>query len=1087
MVDSFFPGKDVISTATPERAADEAGMNAPASIGQAFKATVGQDTSDLIGFARRHWHDDITADTRTPERMLKADEANKIHDMPEEHKFTHDVSESSAQDIADSVKKRMAAENVFRRFAESHNWLTRNATGMVASMLDPVNAAALLVPGIGEERVAYALTQAGLGAKTSIVAGKMAAGATGAMAGTAAGMPLKYMTDHDMNYDFTVRDAMTELFYSAPFGAIMHAGVSPAIGAGTRWALGAEQHPYFHDYYARPQLAAGVEPLSVGAQDLRLAVTRGVAEGSYDPSRAPNIGDPSIGHLRDLANMNQFDRHAQMSATIAQIMSGREVDNTTLIPDHSEQARKIAPELHEEYDRLKAERDALATEHVWGDNPADVFDKALAKLDEEYRRHMDAGDTDSAWEAVEKRHNLVKDFYDSDDWKAYKIEQELREYVRDILPVSWDLRVAAGEIPGVGEGGMASFGGEFAKRPPSEHLQMARDMEAKGASREDIWDKTGWRHDVEGRWKFEIDDSKSHLDEARFTPHSLYPNTTRFSGKLGDVFQHEELFKQYPQLRDVQVHLSVDKDMESEEHSYGSAGNNTITVTSKNYAHIRQILLHEIQHIIQGHEFFAEGGNPELASGFKEFDDILDRVLKERGIPKDAYKYMHPMHEEYKKAKDEAMFHAYRRISGETESRNVEERRDLTPEERKQYYPWLTQDIIDEGRIPSGMLHPDDVKDVLALRSKAKEAEDAAYKLSAGKYRYELPDEVQDEYSRLMDTYNEAKAEIQSILEGAPVPSIYLAYGSGIMGSKKMFSATRTAVIGMTDPAKRTAWISAMAVDPKLVAREESGHAIRASGLFKPDEWSVLRDAAINRGWIDGMPKEVRDRYEEAYAGRGADGVRDAMVEEAIMHRFAKGPEAWGEPGGPVARLMARIQELLERVGNWMSQRGFRSANDVFRAMESGEIASRDTMQPHAARRMGEIDNRMKELEPQLYDAYDQAKTSYHLDIPTVAEAQRSLWRGGFAAAMDKNVLQQTLQHLYGPKEEVKFTPAKPGEVPVELQILEQQHQKMIAEGYRPLQDEVAELAQTDQAVRQSLMTEAGYAQAGECLMTAGI
>lgn len=300
--------------------------------------------------------------------------------------------------------------------------------------------------------------------------------------------------------------------------------------------------------------------------------------------------------------------------------------------------------------------------------------------------------------------------------------------------------------------------------------------------------------------------------------------------------------------------------------------------------------------------------------------------------------------------------------------------------------------------------------------------------------------------------------------------------------SRERISKTSVVAQGMADPARRTAWISAMAVDPKLVAREESGHAIRASGLFKPEEWSILRDAAINRGWIFDMPKEVRDRYEQAYADRGPEVARDAMAEEAIMHRFAKGPDAWGEPGGPIARLMQRIRELLERIGNWMTSRGFQSVDDVFRAMEDGTISGRDTMAPHAARRAGEIEARMKELEPQIISAYNEAKANYQPDIPTIADAQKSLWLEGFAPAIERSVLQQALQQLYGPREEIKFTPAKPGEVPVELQLMEQQYQKMIAEGYRPLTDEIAEFANTERGIQQALMTEAGYAQAGECL-----
>ena len=41
----------------------------------------------------------------------------------------------------------------------------------------------------------------------------------------------------------------------------------------------------------------------------------------------------------------------------------------------------------------------------------------------------------------------------------------------------------------------------------------------------------------------------------------------------------------------------------------------------------------------------------------------------------------------------------YRRLGGETEARNVQTRRDFTPEQRREQPPWLTQDVPDDQQI----------------------------------------------------------------------------------------------------------------------------------------------------------------------------------------------------------------------------------------------------------------------------------------------------------------------------------------------------------------------------------------------------
>lgn len=57
-------------------------------------------------------------------------------------------------------------------------------------------------------------------------------------------------------------------------------------------------------------------------------------------------------------------------------------------------------------------------------------------------------------------------------------------------------------------GTRASMAGPKAKTASSKSLALAEAMEEDGASREEIWRKTGWIRGADGQWRFEVDDSK---------------------------------------------------------------------------------------------------------------------------------------------------------------------------------------------------------------------------------------------------------------------------------------------------------------------------------------------------------------------------------------------------------------------------------------------------------------------------------------------------------------------------------------------------------------------------------------------------
>ena len=86
------------------------------------------------------------------------------------------------------------------------------------------------------------------------------------------------------------------------------------------------------------------------------------------------------------------------------------------------------------------------------------------------------------------------------------------------------------------------FAGEKALNVSANKLSKAKAMLEKGEDEVKIWQSTGWYKDKDGAWKFEIGDSKARLN----------PNF-QSGGRLGELLEHEELFKAYPELKDIKI------------------------------------------------------------------------------------------------------------------------------------------------------------------------------------------------------------------------------------------------------------------------------------------------------------------------------------------------------------------------------------------------------------------------------------------------------------------------------------------------------------------------------------------------------
>ena len=85
-----------------------------------------------------------------------------------------------------------------------------------------------------------------------------------------------------------------------------------------------------------------------------------------------------------------------------------------------------------------------------------------------------------------------------------------------------------------------SFAGEKALNASANKLSKAKAMLEKGENEVKIWQSTGWYKDKDGAWKFEIDDNPAKIKNQN-------------ADKLGDLLEHKELFKAYPELKDINV------------------------------------------------------------------------------------------------------------------------------------------------------------------------------------------------------------------------------------------------------------------------------------------------------------------------------------------------------------------------------------------------------------------------------------------------------------------------------------------------------------------------------------------------------
>ena len=194
--------------------------------------------------------------------------------------------------------------------------------------------------------------------------------------------------------------------------------------------------------------------------------------------------------------------------------------------------------------------------------------------------------------------------------------------------------------------GKSSYAGRRAKNADLAALERAEQMEEQGADAETIRRDTGWFRGMDGKWRFEIDDSGMQFrkdGDAQLLKEEGYRRLNQLTEKwtasfnrgaelsaserqemqnlekeygeavweekylLRDFVKHDELFKAYPYLNRVSIEFDA---LPEGTNGYFSKRNGTIVLSDSLLGKETDTVLHEIQHIIQGLEDFTGGASP---------------------------------------------------------------------------------------------------------------------------------------------------------------------------------------------------------------------------------------------------------------------------------------------------------------------------------------------------------------------------------------------------------------------------------------------------------------------------------------------
>ncbi len=219
--------------------------------------------------------------------------------------------------------------------------------------------------------------------------------------------------------------------------------------------------------------------------------------------------------------------------------------------------------------------------------------------------------------------------------------------------------------PNMGMVGMLA--GKGAKTAPLGKLKKAIEAEARGVPSQEIWRKYGWERGTDKQWRWEMSDEASRLSPAA---QEAISSEVPFQGRLGDAWEHPELFKAYPNLADTPITLTKGPKAGSYMPTIADEGS-YVKAQGFTPEQVLNALHHEGSHGVAEREGFAAGSSP---AGSRLAD-----IMQVRRTPTSV-----------EDLKDPALA-AYWRQAGEVGARNDAAR--MADPDLKKLAPSLTEDV----------------------------------------------------------------------------------------------------------------------------------------------------------------------------------------------------------------------------------------------------------------------------------------------------------------------------------------------------------------------------------------------------------
>lgn len=268
-----------------------------------------------------------------------------------------------------------------------------------------------------------------------------------------------------------------------------------------------------------------------------------------------------------------------------------------------------------------------------------ISEEVLQASDEVIRESMTAEEYDAMYESYRDAYASIYDFENMSEDEIERLLTEeiaadayaglnwfsgdapVQEAVRAETERNAPARRAEAQQETTGPPGRATAAGIGARYAGDLERGQARDraiaMEKSGASNEAIRQETGWYRGMDGKWRFEIDDSGIELYEMYADNWRRIPDRM----KLRELIRAQELFEEYPDIQGLPVSFETRRDgaLGAYRNQLNGIYLNKELKTDQNA--LLDTLLHEIQHAIQDKEGFTGGTNPgywnrRLESGF---------------------------------------------------------------------------------------------------------------------------------------------------------------------------------------------------------------------------------------------------------------------------------------------------------------------------------------------------------------------------------------------------------------------------------------------------------------------------------------